>query len=573
MWSYEKEVERLTRLYEEVPTDNECYSDSDDSVADDEFEEMSQHDSESELEPENDEKLLPPPTNTAMQDSLYYQAKDGTKWKKNCTSKNVRTRQDNIIVRLPGVKGAAKNALSPRECWELFLDNAILEDIVDNTNIYIESISDRYTNKSDARPTDKQELTALLGLLYLAGVYHGGRTSIFEFWSTDGTGLDIFPATMALRRFRFLMRCLRMDNVRTREERKSQDNLAAVRNVLEKVVGNCQKYYTVGKYTTIDEMLWSFRGRCRFRMYIPNKPARYGIKVFSLVDSRSFYTYNMEVYCGKQQPGPFFVSNTSSDVVNRLCLPLSQSRRNVTMDNWFTSVEVANNLLKNHQLTVVGTLRKNKRQIPTEFFLKRPEKSSMFAFTEDMTMVSYIPKLNRQVILLSTLHHDDSIDIESGEDTKPEIITFYNSTKGGVDMVDQLCAKYNVARNTRRWPMVILYGLLNIIGINAFVIYKTNVNTDIQRRVFLKQLGKELVMDYMKTRACSRYLPREIRQLAAKISGTELPERVEVLENKRGRCGFCKDRKTRFTCRFCKIFICLEHTVHVCQVCTENFVK
>ncbi|KAK9711544.1 Transposase IS4 [Popillia japonica] len=145
-----------------------------------------------------------------------------------------------------------------------------------------------------------------------------------------------------------------------------------------------------------------------------------------------------------------------------------------------------------------------------------------------MTMVSYIPKPNRQVILLSTLHHDDSIDPESGQNTKPEIITFYNSTKGEVDVVGQLSAKYNVARNTRKWPMLILYGLLNVEEINPFVIHKTNVNTNIQRRIFLKQLVKKLVMDYMKMRACSQYLPRGTRQLAAKISGTELPERVEV---------------------------------------------
>jgi CO dehydrogenase/acetyl-CoA synthase gamma subunit (corrinoid Fe-S protein) len=31
---------------------------------------------------------------------------------------------------------------------------------------------------------------------------------------------------------------------------------------------------------------------------------------------------------------------------------------------------------------------------------------------------------------------------------KLEMITFYNKTKIGVDLVDQLCEKYNVARNT-----------------------------------------------------------------------------------------------------------------------------
>ncbi|XP_050295855.1 uncharacterized protein LOC126735788 [Anthonomus grandis grandis] len=310
------------------------------------------------------------------------------KWNKTCFPENVRTRQENIIVRLPGVIGLAQNAQTLFKTWQLFFDDDIVMDLVNSTNIYIESISQRFKNKSDVRPADVIEMRALIGLLYLPGVYHGERTLIFKFWSRDGTGVEIFPAITALRRFRFLLRCLGMDDIHTREERKSEDNLAPIRKVFEAVMQNCQKHYSVGKHTTIDEMLWA----CRFRMYIPNKPARYGLK-FSLTDPKSFYTLNMEMYCGKQPAGAYSVSNNGFDVVERLCLPISKSRRNVTMDNWFSSVEVANRLLNNHQLTIVGTLRKNKRQITKkEFFTVRPEKSSMFGFTKDLTIVSYIPK-------------------------------------------------------------------------------------------------------------------------------------------------------------------------------------
>ena len=55
------------------------------------------------------------------------------------------------------------------------------------------------------------------------------------------------------------------------------------------------------------------------------------------------------------------------------------------------------------------------------------------------------------------MHHDKAIDNGTNETKKPEMITFYNRTKIGVDILDQLCAKYNVARNTRRWPMVIFF--------------------------------------------------------------------------------------------------------------------
>nr|CAI5865790.1 unnamed protein product [Callosobruchus analis] len=75
-----------------------------------------------------------------------------------------------------------------------------------------------------------------------------------------------------------------------------------------------------------------------------------------------------------------------------------------------------------------------------------------------------------------------------GEAMKPEIITEYNRTKIGVDLVDQLYQKYNVARNTRRWPMVVLFDLLNISGINALCVHKANHPQDkIKRSDFLEK--------------------------------------------------------------------------------------
>ena len=64
---------------------------------------------------------------------------------------------------------------------------------------------------------------------------------------------------------------------------------------------------------------------------------------------------------------------------------------------------------------------------------------------------------------MSSLHHDASIDANSKEAQKPKILRYYNSTKGGVDVNDQLCAMYNVARRTKRWPMVMFYLLMVFI--------------------------------------------------------------------------------------------------------------
>lgn len=40
---------------------------------------------------------------------------------------------------------------------------------------------------------------ALLGLLYLAGVHKARRLNLEDLWASDGTGIEIFRATMPLK--------------------------------------------------------------------------------------------------------------------------------------------------------------------------------------------------------------------------------------------------------------------------------------------------------------------------------------------------------------------------------------
>ncbi|XP_049857739.1 uncharacterized protein LOC126341504 [Schistocerca gregaria] len=116
----------------------------------------------------------------------------------------------------------------------------------------------------------------------------------------------------------------------------------------------------------MDEMLEPFHGCGKFRQYIANKSAKYGIKVYALCDARMFYKQNMELYAGKQPTGPYQVPNDAGNVMLRLIRPIDKPARNMAMDNYFTSIPLANKMYANHQLTIVGTLKKNKREIPLE---------------------------------------------------------------------------------------------------------------------------------------------------------------------------------------------------------------
>lgn len=62
---------------------------------------------------------------------------------------------------------------------------------------------------------------------------------------------------------------------------------------------NSQELYTTRAYCTIDEQLLRFKDKCPFRMYIPNKPANYGIKIVMLSSSNG-YLKNVIPYIGKK---------------------------------------------------------------------------------------------------------------------------------------------------------------------------------------------------------------------------------------------------------------------------------
>ena len=152
-------------------------------------------------------------------------------------------------------------------------------------------------------------------------------------------------------------------------------------------------------------MLVAFRGRCPFRQYIPNKPAKYGIKIQAMADARTYFTCTTEVYAGKQPDSPFKVDNSPFAVVTRLIYEISESGRNVTFDKRYTTYPLVVSLLHDHKLSAVGTLRKNNRQITDEFLSvkNRAVGDSTFGFGDNVTLVSYVDhtEQNKHVVLFS----------------------------------------------------------------------------------------------------------------------------------------------------------------------------
>lgn len=383
---------------------------------------------------------------------------------------------------------------------------------------------------------------------------------------------------MSLKRFKVIMRVLRFDDKNTRSERRERDKLAPIRTVFDKWANNLKVMYSPYANVTVDEQLLPFRGRCPFIQYIPKKPAKYGIKLWALCDSTSYYAWNMQVYTGRDRncrPEVNKGQRVVLDLVDNLV------GRNVTCDNFFTSHSLAVEL-KKRRLTLLGTVRKNKKFLPPYIIDMKgqPPTTSRFVFDHNLnaTIVSYVPKKNRLVLLMSTLHHDKKISDK--EHKKPEMILDYNKTKCGVDTLDQLIGTYTCKRKVNRWPVAVFCNMLDVSACNAYVIFKEIIpkwNIPVRRdnrRLFLLDLCAALVLPYVKSHTAK---PRgsNAGELFHQLK-TGVIEPPPACGCKRGRCQLCPNPGNTNVhsniCGICHKFVCNGHHTRftICSRCDEN---
>ncbi|KRX88266.1 hypothetical protein T4E_10324 [Trichinella pseudospiralis] len=171
-----------------------------------------------------------------------------------------------------------------------------------------------------------------------------------------------------------------------------------------------------------------------------------------------------------------------------------------------------------------------------EFDFGRELNSSRFVFSEDCTIVSYVPKKNKNVLVLSTMHNDDRVS--DGKSSKPDIILHYNNTKGGEDNLDKMASTYSRQRMTTRWLLVMFY-IIDVSAYNAYVLWTEkhltwNAGLLHKRQLLLEKLGKALVQPERmrrktlpRTAAASRQLKGCEKMLSSHLQAPPLI-RIEV---------------------------------------------
>ncbi|GFS41753.1 contactin [Trichonephila inaurata madagascariensis] len=270
-----------------------------------------------------------------------------------------------------GIKVCIRDSGDPLEYFNLFLDDEMFSFIVEETNRYAESFFENTELTPSSRAlkwknTNKEEMKRFISLLLLQGVVQ--KPVEKWFWSKRPIlSTPSFGKVISEVRYGLLMKFLHFAN----------------------------------NDAPMDESLIAYKGRLSWKQYIPQKRARFGIKLFQLCESESGYIWNSLIYTGK---GTAFNENYNDyGLLTKSVLTLIHELKGkgycLSTDNFYTSPELAE-LLIDSKTDICGTLRPNRKGLPVSLQSSTVKKGEIIAFQKDVEKYRNRPESGRREVQL-----------------------------------------------------------------------------------------------------------------------------------------------------------------------------
>lgn len=465
--------------------------------------------------------------------------------------------------------GILANA-EPIEYFELFLSPDIITKIVEETNLYATQylLATDISNQSRLhgwQPVTVDEMYSFLALIGWMGVVK--LPAIRDYWRTHLLyGIPLARTVMARNRFEMILKFIHFSDNQTAN---TEDRLYKVRDGIDMFIKNYQKVFTPGEKICVDESLVAWRGRLLFRQYIPNKAAKYGIKIFKLCTDKG-YTWNLLIYCGKSQNAE---TEVSENTVMVLAKDLLGDGRTLYTDNYYTSVPLAYRLRKN-KTHLVGTLRANRKYLPRDVMCAKLRRGDFSAKQTDDGIVVLNWRDKRDVRMLSTKTSAlKTLPNESRRGPtiqKPICIFDYNNGKSSIDISDQMATYGSALRRCTKWYRKLMFEIIwGTSLVNAHFLY--NANT-IRKKLTITEF-REQVLASMFAKASrhkdsnpgpSRTRREETHHLVTNIQdGQKVRGRCSECYKKYGRQGIknadgkiVRASQVNTKCSVCNIIIC-----------------
>ena len=181
--------------------------------------------------------------------------------------------------------------LSPLQFFKRFFSDDLIAHIVEQTILYSMQRSNKNVN------TNSSEIEQFIGILLMMGIVKYPQYHMH--WSPE-TRIPAIADCMSINRFQKLKCYFHMNDNSKMPPRDdpSYDKLFRVRPMLDSIVRNCRNL-PQEECHSIDEQIIPTKARSSSRQYLPEKPHKWGFKVWARCGV-SGIIYDFDVYVGRK---------------------------------------------------------------------------------------------------------------------------------------------------------------------------------------------------------------------------------------------------------------------------------
>ena len=465
---------------------------------------------------------------------------------------------------------------SPLSYFTLMMEDGMFGVMADETNAYA-ALCQREKGTDDRlwTPTDATEIKAYLGISMLMGINPMHEYS--DYWSVDPYLENIaIKRVMTLNRYEKLCQYLHCNCAAARLQRADANYhpMAKVAPLVDMARRNFKSCYQHGCAISVDEAMKGFRGRTELRMYMPNKPDKFGIKFWARCDGKSSYMSDFALYSGKRDTTDIQREHgLGYRVVHEMSRDLVGLNHCLYFDRFFTSVKLVEHL-KDDGIYACATMMTNRKGTPLALKVPKgtlrrnlPNRGDSMAFQKDAVTVTAWNDNN--VVVIAHTHLPSPGDLVTCERQigrekriipQPKAIESYNFHMNGVDIHDQMRKKYPAGRPSKKYWKYIMWFVIDCCRVNAWICYRQVSTRQVGRRArfaqkdFILELSKQLIGDFSSRK---RITMRESPS-ASEIHKRKIQHTWQRLPGNKRRCKGCYQQRRRL------------ETVYGCAVCNSH---
>ena len=316
------------------------------------------------------------------------------------------------------------------------------------------------------------------------------------------------------------------------------------------------------QHQSIDETMVKFKGRSTLKQYMPAKPTKRGVKLWTRSDSATGYCYDFNIYRGQETEdgNPTVTVGLGEKVVLALARTVESPYTTFSFDRFFTSIH----LMETFPYSAVGRVMSNRKNVPKSS-KKLNKYDYEFLGSANGVLVSRWQD-SKEVVVVSNCHTaaTSMVSRKQKNGTKlqvvcPQSIEFYNSTMGGVDLTDQKVGIYDADRKSEKWWRKVFYRLFMTSVTNSWILFEELRGKSKSFLQFVVPLAEQMITQGKSTCAIKRKtsVGRPTKRKTTLRFGDHLP----VCGKTRRRCARCaqkfrKETRTKQICCACNIPLC-----------------